>query len=165
MADGDRRIEDATSADLAAIVQLEAECYRPEQAYDMSLYAAALLDPAAVNLKLVEGTRLVGFGGAFVGSRGRRGHFYTLQVAPGLRGLGEGRRLMRAVHARLQAKGVRRVRLEVAVDNEAAQRLYESEGYRRRRRLRDYYDGPGARDAFVYVLRMPEGNSTPLGSN
>ncbi len=58
-----------------------------------------------------------------------RGRIVTLDVLPGYRGKGTGRRLMLSCEERLRKSGVRVVRLETAVSNEAAQGLYRSLGY------------------------------------
>ena len=53
----------------------------------------------------------------------------TIAVAPGARGRGIGRRLMRAVVPWARRVGVRKLRLDVRAGNEAALALYRAEGY------------------------------------
>ena len=75
--------------------------------------------------------------------RGRReGHVITLDVAPEARRHGVGRHLLARLEERFHAQGVRRVRLEVAVDNAVAIAFYERQSYETVGRIADYY-GPG----------------------
>ena len=141
---------DATPADLDALVALENACYPPRQAYSREEYRYALAVAKAVNLVHEEDGRAVGFVGAFHHARWRAGHVYTVNVHPSQRGRGLGKRLMAACEGRLAALGMTRVLLEVNVQNEAAIRLYESCGYARLKRLRNYYTQYEDNDAFLY---------------
>lgn len=65
------------------------------------------------------------------GFDGRRGMVYHLAVAQAYRRRGLARRLMSALEDRLRRKGCLRSYLLVTFDNEEAQRLYESTGWKR----------------------------------
>lgn len=80
------------------------------------------------------------------------GHIMSIAVDPNHRGLGLGRRLMEAVESRLSADGIKRFRLEVAVSNHIAIRMYEGLGYRAIKVLRNYY--PDGEDAYVMVKNL-----------
>ena len=66
---------------------------------------------------------------------------YSIAIDASCRGKGFGRALLTNCLDVLKAEGVDRVMLEVDVENTAAIGLYESFGFRRVRRLKDYY-GP-----------------------
>lgn len=143
-------LRDAVPADLDALVELEAACYPPQQAYSRDEYRYALTKAKAVNLVLEE-DRIVGFVGAYHHRTHRLGHVYTVNVHPKERGRRLGRLLLAACEARLHALGMTRCALEVNVENEEAIRLYERAGYARIRRIQDYYTQYRVNDAFVYV--------------
>ena len=143
-------MRDATLADLDALLALENACYPPRQAYSREEYRYALAVAKAVNLLHEEDGAPVGFIGAFHHRTWRTGHVYTVNVHPSQRGRGLGKRLMAACEARLAKLGMRRVLLEVNVENAAAIALYEACGYQRLQRLRDYYTQYANPDAFLY---------------
>lgn len=64
---------------------------------------------------------------------------YSLAVAPAVRGQGRGGQLLHWAEQRALARNILFVRLEVRDDNQAAIGLYEKAGYRRLKRLPDYY--------------------------
>jgi ribosomal-protein-alanine N-acetyltransferase len=69
----------------------------------------------------------------------RVGHMVTLDVHPAFRRQSIGYHLMERAEERLRQRGAARVVLEVAVQNETAQRFYEKRGYLRQKLLRKYY--------------------------
>jgi ribosomal-protein-alanine N-acetyltransferase len=74
----------------------------------------------------------------------------TICTLPGQRRTGAGRHLLAAAIGAMQAAGVRRLFLEVAVDNDAAIGLYRAFGFTDEGRRRGYYQGPtGAVDALI----------------
>ncbi len=78
-------------------------------------------------------------------------YVFGIAVDDAYRGRGVGRALLRAVLAGGRRLGARRVGLHVAVGNERAVHLYESEGFEVLRRIRGYYRFAGTtaeRDAF-----------------
>ena len=151
----------ATLADLDALLALENACYPPNQAYSREEYRYALAVAKAVNLAHEEDGRIVGFVGAFHHKAWRAGHVYTVNVHPSQRGKGLGKRLMAACEARLADLGMRRVVLEVNVENDAAIALYESCGYARVKRLPNYYTQYENNDAFLYERELaPQSGKT-----
>lgn len=144
------RLVDARPADLPALLELEEACYPPGQAYGREEYRYALEVANSVNLKLA-GSPLEAFGGAFLHDGRRTGNVYTVNVHPRARGRGLGRRLVEGLEARMVEAGMARSVLEVNVANEPAIRLYESLGYERVERLRNYYQNYAERDAFRYA--------------
>lgn len=76
----------------------------------------------------------------------------TLAVAPQMRRTGIGRRLVDRFLARAQTNGVARVFLEVAVENEAATRLYLAAGFSEAGLRRAYFQTPDGRGIDALVL-------------
>jgi ribosomal protein S18 acetylase RimI-like enzyme len=94
-------------------------------------------------------TRVLGF----LASEARRNvlHVHGLAVGPASRRQGIGRALLRAAMHDAADRGVAALALCVLVTNASAIALYESEGFRVTRRLRDFYSADafgGERDAF-----------------
>lgn len=77
----------------------------------------------------------------------RLGHVITIDVLPVARKQGTGRALMEAVEAHFEENGIGYMRLEVAIDNLAAQAFYRSQGFVSVGRIPGYY--LGRLDAFV----------------
>jgi ribosomal-protein-alanine N-acetyltransferase len=87
--------------------------------------------------------RVVGYAGLAV--LGDEAHVLTIGVTGGVQGRGIGTRLLRDL---LAAAGARPVFLDVRVDNDVAQRLYERHGFVAVGRRRRYYQ-PSGTDALV----------------
>src|SRR5207244_4842385 len=84
------------------------------------------------------GDMLAGFGIGCL-SRDGAGHVVTLDVHPRERRRGVGKIVLEELLSRLRRGGARRAILEVAEENLGAIAFYETLGFRRRRRLPDYY--------------------------
>ena len=84
------------------------------------------------------------------------GDVMDLAVAPEARRKGIGRALLTELIRTADARGVRRLFLEVREHNEAAIRLYETSGFLRIGVRRDYYEKP-REDALLYVRAWLEG--------
>jgi ribosomal protein S18 acetylase RimI-like enzyme len=67
----------------------------------------------------------------YMSLRGPAGVLYDIVVDPGHRGQGVGRQLLDATLSALEVKGAPRVVLSTAEQNEPAQRLFASAGFRR----------------------------------
>lgn len=83
-------------------------------------------------------TQLVGFIGAHFA--GREAHITNLAVIPTVQERGIGSCLLKLIIARARDYQIRRVSLEVRVDNESAQRLYRKFGFQPNYVRRNYYD-------------------------
>jgi ribosomal protein S18 acetylase RimI-like enzyme len=156
-------MRDATMRDMDALLALENACYPPRQAYSRVEYRYALATARAVNILVEAGTTLggepprpplLGFIGAFYHKTWRVGHIYTVNVHPDARGKGLGKQLVAACEARLAELGMRRVVLEVNVENAGAIALYESSGYRKLGFLKDYYTQYDVNDAWQYAKTL-----------
>jgi ribosomal protein S18 acetylase RimI-like enzyme len=132
-------IEAARPRDLAAVVRIQREAFRPGLAYGRLALIVLWLLPAATFLIARDADS-----GAVVGNliadryRGNT-RVVNIAVAKDARRQGIGRQLLRALDAWCPEGDVV---LSVEADNTSAQRLYEQEGYIRTATTRDYY-GPG----------------------
>jgi ribosomal protein S18 acetylase RimI-like enzyme len=132
-------IEAARPRDLAAVVRIQREAFRPGLAYGRLALIVLWLLPAATFLIARDAES-----GAVVGNliadryRGNT-RVVNIAVAKDARRQGIGRQLLRALDAWCPEGDVV---LSVEADNTSAQRLYEQEGYIRTATTRDYY-GPG----------------------
>jgi ribosomal protein S18 acetylase RimI-like enzyme len=107
-----------------------------EEAYS-SFLRSQLEDPRILVLVAEKEGEVVGYiysgveGSDYMALRGPAGVIYDIVVAPDHRGQGIGGRLLDATIAELKTRGAPRVVLSTAEKNEAAQRLFAREGFRR----------------------------------
>lgn len=135
--------------DLDAMERLETLCF--EEPWTPAALAQALGQQGEVALGAEDDQgRLCAFALGIVVLE--EAELHTIGVDPAEQGKGRGRRLLKAFIAECVARGVRRLFLEVRLDNLAALALYRSEGFVPLRTLRDYY-GPG-RDGLSLVLPL-----------
>ncbi|GBD43601.1 Ribosomal-protein-alanine acetyltransferase [bacterium HR40] len=99
----------------------------------------------------VDTLRTAGF--ALVRIVGEESELLSIGVAPAFRRRGVGRELLRACLERCRRAGCTTMFLEVAVDNLAAQRLYESHGFRRVGVRPDYYRHTDGSRSHAFTMR------------
>lgn len=137
-------LRDVRDSDLPALYALDQLCYRSGIAYSIQEMRYYLRRRGAVSI-LAEDSKglLAGFAIAEPVRYGRSaaGHIITIDVAPERLRQGIGTLLMDAMESRLAGAGVTLLRLEVAVDNPAAQQFYRSRGFVQRETIRGYYMG------------------------
>lgn len=143
--------------DFEALHGLDQQCFEPGIAYSREDMASILTAPQSISL-LAESTSgaIIGFIVAEVRRKAeqRVGHIVTIDVAATMRRKGLGRALLFAAEKRLKEAGIERLRLEVAVNNEGAQRFYEREGYLTLGRIEGYY--LDRIDAYVMEKRLSD---------
>lgn len=144
------RLRPMTPSDLPVASALAADLLRLHHAWDEHRFLA-VDDPAAGYARFFEGElgdddavllvaeragAVVGYAYGRVEPRDwqllldRAGHLHDLFVADGARGSGVGEALVRAMLAAFAARGVPRVVLHTATQNEAGQRLFARAGFR-----------------------------------
>ena len=97
-------------------------------------------------------TSIAGF---IVGESERKaGHIITLDVAPAWRREGIGSALLGELERRLAARGVRRIELETATDNQVAIAFWQRHGYRAVGVIERYY--LNRIDALAMTKSLPE---------
>lgn len=144
-------------ADFNALYQLDQQCFEPGISYSRADLMAFLSHPHSISA-LAESTSgaLIGFIIAEVRRKGemRVGHIVTIDVAETARRKGLGRALLFSVEKRLAETGVSGIRLEVAVNNQAALAFYQQAGFVRLGRIERYY--LNRIDAFVMEKKLDE---------
>ncbi|MDZ7637620.1 MAG: ribosomal protein S18-alanine N-acetyltransferase [Bryobacterales bacterium] len=105
--------------------------------YNLDLFRQLCEDNRDLMLVARLGNRTVGYVMGELHSRGAE--VVSLAVAPAYRNRGIARRLMRRLLLRMERNGIVRVFLMVREGNEAAIALYRSLGFRRVRRIPEYY--------------------------
>ena len=126
--------------DIPQLAQLEKQVFGPE-AWSPDVLAEELDSPWGDYLGVFTGddSELV----AYAGIKGvEEGDLMTLAVAEGWRRKGLGRSLTSDLLARAQARGMKKVFLEVRASNLGAQELYLGLGFVRLGVVRDYYRLP-----------------------
>ncbi len=149
-------IRTASPDDFERIVALEKICFPKELAYTRRQLRHLLMK--ANSTVLVEKTSTVLRG--FIIILYRRGTkvagVETINVDPMYRKKGIGQRLLTAAEERIRKKGMQKIRLEVAITNQAAITLYEHAGFQKTTLLKKYYnyDHEGSRDAYRMVKEL-----------
>jgi ribosomal-protein-alanine N-acetyltransferase len=150
------------SADFEALWQIDQKCFPPGIAYsraELSVYVSApgifalvaeTSSADAENSHLIQ-HEIVGFIVAQSNPRGI-GHIITIDVLPEGRRNGIGSTLLTAAEQRLRSAHCDRIRLETAVDNEAALDFYKRHGYAITKTIPGYY-ATGV-DAFVLIKSL-----------
>ena len=106
-------------------IAIDADSFRfLARSFDYDLDASRVVRDANASVGLV-----------MVARRGENGWIGGVAVVPELRGTGLGKRLVEAAAGEARARGVKRLWLEVLVQNKPAIRLYERLGYGRVREL------------------------------
>lgn len=144
--------------DLGRLARLHRGCF--EEAWSRSDLAHLLAMPGAFGLVArvyeggiagLDGLRGVGFSICRVTVD--ESELLTIGVSPHFRRRGVAAALVRAGMERCLRLGARSMFLEVAVDNQAAQALYEEHGFERVGVRPDYYQRPGGARASAYTMR------------
>lgn len=130
------RIRRAEPHDLARIVEIEGLCFPEETAFPAGMFAYLIRYSVAL-VACEDDGRVVGFVMGY--TSGKVGAVYTLDVHPSCRRKGIGLALLLALEKRLRALGAQAIRLEAALENPEAMRLYRRAGYSERELIRNYY--------------------------
>lgn len=155
------RIRRAGSDDLEALLAIESQCfssgpYRNHQ-FDRSQYRYYLRSDHAITLLgLLDGVpvaSLVAIAGR--GARSGSGRVLSIAVARRERGKGYGRRLLMKSVQSLGQRGCLRIYLEVAECADQAAAFFQSAGFKKIRRLPDYYGPSNHGMRMVLNLKSP----------
>lgn len=136
-------IRPAAREDLDALFALDQACFRPGIAYSKTELRYFLFHPRSVSIVAEDESGITGFAIVeFLFEEGRRiGHIITIDVPAARRRGGVGRLLMGSLLNSCRESEAAVVRLEVAVDNEAAIAFYQRLGFTQTGRMRGYYMG------------------------
>jgi ribosomal-protein-alanine acetyltransferase len=127
-------------AHIDALMPHEQEMFGTE-AWTRSSYRAELADTSRRYYVAAEGPEgeLLGWAGVMVIADAAE--IMTVGVVPSARGVGTARRLIAELLGEAARRGAAEVFLEVRVDNVAARRLYETEGFEQIGVRPGYYEG------------------------
>ena len=125
-------------SDLETLWAIDQACFPPDISYSQNEIAGFIMYPGSRTWVAEEGGAIMGFLIAGRQSRGV-GHIVTIDVVGPSRRRGVGSKLMEAAEQWAREQGMAFIHLETAVDNLPAQRFYAARGYRRSRRIEDYY--------------------------
>jgi [ribosomal protein S18]-alanine N-acetyltransferase len=146
---GGATFRDFVPGDFARLCELDQLCFPEEIAYTPDEITAGLMQAHTSCIVAEADGRVAGF--ILLHYRRAVGHVITIDLEPAIRRRGVGTRLMELGEQQFRERGIRRMVLEVAVDNDAAIAFYEGRGYLRQRVLRRYYrDGTDA-----YLMEKP----------
>ena len=131
-------IRRATRDDLTAILRIEKASFLRD-AWTREQFRGYLSDPVnCIFLVAVKGAVIAGYAIGF--HTGTRSELDSIAVAPAHRSSGIAAALMRRLMALMRRRGVSTMSLMVRLDNTAAITLYRKLGFRRERRVNDYYE-------------------------
>lgn len=136
------RVRRAVPGDAPAVLALEASF--PTDRMSARSVRRFLQAPTARVLVATRGRDVVGALVLLLRRNSGWARIYSVVVDPGCRGLGLGRRLVRAAEAAARREGRGGVALEVRADNAPARGLYAALGYAETRRLPGYYEDGAA---------------------
>ncbi|MGY1721784.1 ribosomal protein S18-alanine N-acetyltransferase [Blastococcus sp. SYSU DS0533] len=140
------RLRPMALADLAAVMGLEEELFAPDT-WTVAMYRDELARPDTRHYLVAEDDGgVVGYAGLI--AYDDEAHVATIGVTGARQGEGIGARLLDALLAEADRRGVPVVLLEVRADNETAQGLYRRRGFTEIGRRRGYYQ-PSGTDAVV----------------
>lgn len=137
------QIRRAGREDLEALFALDRVCFRPGIAYSVAELQYFLFHARSASVLAEDATGILGFAIVQFGLvRGQRvGHIITIDVDPGLRRSGVGRVLMDSLLDLCREQKAGLLRLEVAVDNDAAIAFYRHFRFRETGRIPGFYMG------------------------
>ncbi|WJG07754.1 peptidase C39 family protein [Aliiglaciecola sp. LCG003] len=131
-------IRAALETDLDALLVLEQASFETDRLSRRS-FKHWLKSKRCVFLIAQDQSGLLGYGLVLMRKGTRLGRLYSIAVAQQSKGLGVGRKLLQALEEQTVEQGKLFMRLEVACNNEAAIKLYESVGYRSFGVYKNYY--------------------------
>lgn len=144
-------------SDFEELYRLDQVCFEPGIAYSRGVLRRFLGIPTADGLVAELDGTIAGFAIGYLTREGVA-RVVTLDVHPSFRRRSLGKALLEELLSRLGRAGAREARLEVSTENAGAIAFYRKLGFRRRRRIPDYY-GRG-RDA----LEMRKESEIPFSA-
>jgi ribosomal-protein-alanine N-acetyltransferase len=133
-------VRNASLKDLERLYKIERECFAHE-AFSKEQITYFLKAPNAINLIAQINGETAGFITGLIEQHGNLtiGHIYTIDVAPKYRRMGVGLKLLKEIEKDFIKKGAEACFLEVRINNLAARKLYQKQGYTELEKLSNYY--------------------------
>lgn len=126
-------------SDLNELYQLDMRCFMDGEAYERETFRFLLSNPKAIARQIrSDYDEMAAFGIGVIEENGI-GHITTVGVAPEYRRRGLARLILHEIERSFSARSVSTIRLEVRINNQAAQQLYEQIGYVIIQRMGKYY--------------------------
>ena len=126
-------------SDLNELYQLDMRCFLDGEAYERETFRFLLNNPKAIARQIRSDYDEMAAFGIGVIEENSIGHVTTVGVAPEYRRRGLARLILHEIERSFAARSVTTIRLEVRVNNQAAQQLYEQVGYVIIQRMGRYY--------------------------
>lgn len=123
--------------DFDRLYEIDQACYPTGIAYSKRTLRWFLHQPASLCYVATGKGETIGF--IIAEWDAAQGHIITIDVVQPHRRGGVGTALLREAESALSSRGVRRIELETATDNETAIAFWEKHGYRTRGVLKNYY--------------------------
>lgn len=152
-------LRELTRADIARIVELEAELFGLD-AWSAATFEAELARSDRAWWGIERGGELAAYAGILIAPQAE---LLSIAVAPAHQGSGLGRELLAQMMRLATAGGARELFLEVRIDNEIARALYASAGFSEIGIRRRYYRG--GIDAVAMVARLVAPSIGPIGAD
>jgi len=149
--DEDIRIRQARMCDLKDVYLIEVNSF--PYPYTIEVFITFLVLYPQYFLVAESGGNVVGYIIGSVDSDGS-GHVVSIAIHPMYRRRGIGKKLLLTLEELMRSNGIRRIKLEVSVNNEPAISLYKLMGYRIVDIIRNYY--PDGSDAYVMVKELSD---------
>lgn len=143
-------IRELSYAGREPVKRLHRRCFSEGIALDELVLDNLFQHAHAINLVAVRDERIVGFAGAIHGARDKA-RLLTIHTDPDVRRAGVASALLDVLEERLRARQASAIELEVHVENQAAQRLYEDRGFEVVREDPTAY--PSVEPSSGYVMR------------
>jgi ribosomal-protein-alanine N-acetyltransferase len=126
-------------SDLNELYQLDMRCFLDGEAYERETFRFLLNNPKAIARQIrSDYDEMAAFGIGVIEENGI-GHITTVGVAPEYRRRGLARLILHEIERSFAARSVTTIRLEVRINNQAAQQLYEQVGFVIIQRMGKYY--------------------------
>ncbi|MDQ3013024.1 MAG: GNAT family N-acetyltransferase [Acidobacteriota bacterium] len=139
-------------SDLNELYQLDMRCFIDGEAYERETFKFLLNNPKAIARQIrSDYDEMAAFGIGVIEENGI-GHLTTVGVAPEYRRRGLARLTLHEIERSFAARSVTTIRLEVRVNNQAAQQLYEQIGYVIIQRMVKYYSNGD--DSYLMVKSL-----------
>ncbi|MEP7338077.1 MAG: N-acetyltransferase [Acidobacteriota bacterium] len=139
-------------SDLNELYQLDMRCFLDGEAYERETFRFLLNNPKAIARQIrSDYDEMAAFGIGVIEENGI-GHLTTVGVAPEYRRRGLARLILHEIERSFAARSVTTIRLEVRVNNLAAQQLYEQVGYVIIQRMGRYYSNGD--DSYLMVKSL-----------
>ena len=142
-----------TPDDLGRIIELERKCFDEYVAYTprQLKYLITMANSSCLAETIQE--KLRGFVIVLYKKGTVVAGIETLNVDPVFQGNGIGKKLLKAAEEVMCSNGINKIRLEVSVGNISAVKLYEKSGFRKVKKLKNYYyyKQYGSNDAYRMV--------------